>query len=179
MQSDNYFADFSPIEPTQTMNGRVNILTKSTTLQIPNFQQKQVDNKSFYSEALVGGFQPTSVSNLYFSCNNIDVLQNGIRYAVYKRTGGKYTIGRQSDHDLKIVMRSIFLQYGRNLPNNVVEQVRELNERVLEWTVNEVLSNLKQYEVYRKDTSTLPMPMAYGPLVTQKGSKTLETKMFV
>lgn len=76
-------------------------------------------------------------------------------------------------------MRSIYLQYSRNLPTNVVEQVRELNGRVLEWTVNEVLSNLKQYEVYRKDASTLPMPMEYGPLVTQKGTKTLETKMFV
>jgi hypothetical protein len=177
MQGD-YFADFSPIEPTQSLNGRVNILKKGA-LEIPNFQQKQVDNKMFYSEALVGGFEPTPVSNLFFSCNNIDVLQDGIRYAIYKRSGGKYTIGRQSDHDLKIVMRSIYLQYSRNLPTNVVEQVRELNGRVLEWTVNEVLSNLKQYEVYRKDASTLPMPMEYGPLVTQKGTKTLETKMFV
>ena len=88
-------------------------------------------------------------------------------------------IGRQSDHDLKVVVRSIYLQYGRNLPTDIVGQVKELNGRVLEWTVNEVLSNLKQYQVYRKDASTLPMPMEYGSFVTQKGTKTLETKMFV
>lgn len=177
MLSD-YFADFSPIEPTQSTNGRVNIL-KTANIDIPSYQRTQVDNQKYYSEALVGGFDPTPVSNLFFSCNNIDVLQDGIRYAVHKRTNGKYTIGRQSDHDLKIVMRSMYLQYGRNLPNNVVEQVRELNGKVLEWTVNEVLSNLKQYEVYRKDASTMPNVMEYGPLVTQKGSKTLEIKRFV
>jgi len=160
-------------------NGRVNILTETSKLDIPNYQQKLVNNKDFYAEALVGHFTPNPVSNLYFSCNNIDILQEGIRYSIYKKTGGRHVIGRQSDHDLKIVMRSIYLQYSRNLPGGVVQQVRELNERVLEWTVNEVLSNLKQYEKYRVDASTLPLPMEYGSLVTQKGSKTLETKTFV
>lgn len=160
-------------------NGRVNILTDTSRLQIPNYQQKAINNEAFYAEALVGHFTPNEVSNLYFSCNNIDVLQDGIRYMIYKKTGGKHVIGRQSDHDLKIVMRSIYLQYAKNLPGDVVKQVRELNGRVLDWTVNEVLSNLKQYDKYREDASTLPLPMAYGPLVTQKGSKTLETKMFV
>lgn len=177
MQSD-YFSDFAPIQPTQSLNGRVNLM-KSATLDIPNYQRTQVDNQTFYSEALVGGFEPTPVSNLFFSCNNIDVLQDGIRYMVYKRTNGKYTIGRQSDHDLKIVMRSFYLQYARNLPMDVKGQVKELNAKVLDWTVNEVLSNLKQYEVYRKDASTMPNVMEYGPLVTQKGSKTLEIKRFV
>jgi len=160
-------------------NGRVDILTDTARLQIPNYQQKVINNEAFYAEALVGHFTPNAVSNLFFSCNNIDVLQDGIRYMIYKKTGGKYVIGRQSDHDLKIVMRSIYLQYSKNLPGDVIKQVRELNAKVLDWTVNEVLSNLKQYDKYREDASTLPLPMDYGPLVTQKGTKTLETKMFV
>ena len=173
------FADVLPMQPGQSMNGRINILTQTSSLIIPEFQRKEVNNKTFYAEALIGGFSPTPVSNLFFSTNNIDVLQDGIRYSIYKRTNGEYVIGRQSDHDLKVVMRSIYLQYGRNLPTDIVGQVKELNGRVLEWTVNEVLSNLKQYQVYGKDASTLPMPMEYGSFVTQKGTKTLETKMFV
>ena len=179
MQSMSAFADVQPMQPGQSINGRINILTQTSSLIIPELQRKEVDNKSFYAEALIGGFSPTPVSNLFFSTNNIDVLQDGIRYSIYKRTNGQYVIGRQSDHDLKVVMRSIYLQYGRNLPTDIVGQVKELNRRVLEWTVNEVLSNLKQYQVYRKDASTLPMPMEYGSFVTQKGTKTLETKMFV
>ena len=179
MQSMSAFADVLPMQPGQSMNGRINILTQTSSLIIPEFQRKEVNNKTFYAEALIGGFSPTPVSNLFFSTNNIDVLQDGIRYSIYKRTNGEYVIGRQSDHDLKVVMRSIYLQYGRNLPTDIVGQVKELNGRVLEWTVNEVLSNLKQYQVYRKDASILPMPMEYGSFVTQKGTKTLETKMFV
>uniref|UniRef100_A0A6C0CS22 Minor capsid protein P8 central region domain-containing protein n=1 Tax=viral metagenome TaxID=1070528 RepID=A0A6C0CS22_9ZZZZ len=175
----NAFADVQPMQPGQSINGRINILTDSSRILIPEVQRKEVNNKTFYAEALIGGFSPTPVSNLFFSTNNIDILQDGIRYSIYKRTNKQYVIGRQNDHDLKIVMRSIYLQYGRNLPTDIVGQVKELNSRVLEWTVNEVLSNLKQYQVYRKDASTLPMPMDYGSFVTQKGTKTLETKMFV
>jgi len=149
MQSMSAFADVQPMQPGQSMNGRINILTQTSSLIIPEFQRKEVNNKTFYAEALIGGFSPTPVSNLFFSTNNIDVLQDGIRYSIYKRTNGQYVIGRQSDHDLKVVMRSIYLQYGRNLPTDIVGQVKELNGRVLEWTVNEVLSNLKQYQVYR------------------------------
>lgn len=160
-------------------NGRVNILTETSTLNIPAYQNAAINNEKFYAEAVVGSIKPNPVSNLYFSCNNIDVLQDGIRYMIYKLTGGKHIIGRQSDHDLKIVMRSIYFQYSKNLPRNIIGQVKELNEKVLDWTVNEILSNLKQYDKYREDTSTLPMPLDYGPLETQKGTKTLETKMFV
>lgn len=163
----------------QLTNGRINILTESSKLQIPSYQRSDVNNEKFYAEAIIGNIKPNEVSNLFFSCNNIDVLQDGIRYLIYKRTGGKYIIGRQSDHDLKIVMRSIYLQYGKNLPTNIIGQVKELNGMVLDWTVEEVLSNLKQYDKYREDASTMPMPMEYGRLETRKGSKTLETKMFV
>ena len=48
-------------------NGRVNILTDTARLQIPNYQQKVVNNDAFYAEALVGHFTPNEVSNLYFS----------------------------------------------------------------------------------------------------------------
>lgn len=164
---------------SQLTNGRINILTETSKLKIPDYQRTKVNNEKFYAEAMIGSIKPNEVSNLFFSCNNIDVLQDGIRYLIYKRTGGKHIIGRQSDHDLKIVMRSIYLQYGKNLPNNIISQVKELNGMVLDWTVEEVLSNLKQYDKYREDTSKLPMPLSYGPLETQKGSKTLETKMFV
>lgn len=172
------YSEFNSQSPAFRYNGRVDI-SKPSSLQIPNFQQKSVNNASFYYEAVQGGFTPNQVSNLFFSCNNIDVLQEGIRYRVYNMTNGKYVIGRQSDHDLKIVMRSIYLQYAKNLPTNVVEQVRELNGKVLDWATNEVVSNLRQYEKYRQDVSTLPIPLDRGELMTTKGSKTLEIKSFV
>lgn len=176
----SYYSDYTPVEKTQQFNGRVNI-SKPSALEIPSFykQQQQMDNSTFYAEAVQGHFTPNEVSNLFFSCNNIDVLQNGLRYKIYQLTNGKHVIGRQSDQDLKIIMRSIYLQYSKNLPKDVVGQVRELNALVLEWAVKEVLSNVKQYDKYRMDVSTLPVPMARPPLMTNKGSKTLERTSFV
>ena len=172
------YSEFNSQNPAFRYNGRVDI-SKPSSLQIPNFQQKSVNNASFYYEAVQGGFTPNEVSNLFFSCNNIDVLQDGLRYKIYTLTDGKYVIGRQSEHDLKIIMRSIYLQYSKNLKTDIVSQVRELNSLVLDWAAKEVFSNLKQYNKYIKDVSTLPIPLARSPLMTNKGSKTLETKSFV
>jgi hypothetical protein len=112
----------------------------------------------------------------FFSKANIDALQDGIRYRVYQETG--LVIGRQNEQELNIVMRSIYFQYGRNLPTNVLGQVRELNAKVLDYAVREVLSNVRQFEKYKKDVSTLPVPLPHAPLATMKGTRTLEITRF-
>jgi hypothetical protein len=157
-------------------NGRVNISSQSP---LTIYKQSPTDNSSFYFEAVQGTFTPNQLSNMFFSCNNIDVLQEGIRYKVYQLTNGKHVIGRQSDKDLKVVMRSIYLQHSKNLSNDIIGQVRELNKRVLDWCVREVFSNLQQYDKYVVDVSTLPMPMERSTIATTKGSRTLERKTFI
>lgn len=166
-------------EMEQRSNGRIDI-SKKSSLEIPTFYKKQpTDNKTFYAEAVQGNFTRNQVSDLFFSCNNIDILHEGIRYKIYQLTNGKHKIGRQSDEDLKIVMRSIYLQYSKNLPNNIIGQVKELNTFVLEWCVKEILSNITQYDQYVIDASTLPIPLDRAPIMTSKGSKALETISFI
>ena len=75
-------------------------------------------------------------------------------------------------------MRSVYLQYGIGKAD-CVGQVRSLNAKVLEWVVPEVLNNVLQYERYKQDMSTLPMPLDRSPLATMKGSRTLELKTFM
>lgn len=121
----------------------------------------------------------SEASNLFMSKKNVDALQEAIRYRVWVESGGQQVIGRQSDAELAIVMRSIVLQYGRNDGHSdPVEQVRELNVRVLDWAVPRILGEVTQYIRYRQDASTLPMPMAHGALATSKGSRQVEFKRF-
>ena len=174
----NYYTSYTPYQPATQYNGRVNI-SKPSALDIPSYKQQPVDNATFYAEAIQGHVQRNALTDLFFSCNNIDVLQDGLRYRIYKETNGEFTIGRQSDHDIKVIMRSIYLQYGKNLDTNIVGQVRELNKRVLDWAVPEVLSNVKQYKKYRQEVSTLPVPLERAPLMTNKGTKVLEIKSFI
>lgn len=160
-------------------NGRIDLMSAMPKFDIPAYQQKSVSNNNFKNEATYGQTIPNDLSNLFFSVKNIDALQQGIRYGVYVKSKGKYTIDRQSDQELKIIMRSIYLQYSRNTSQDCLGQVRELNGKVLDWSVTEVISNLNQFDVYRQDASTMPVPMSHAPLMTQKGSKTLEHKQWM
>lgn len=177
-----YSENFAPAyaaQEVQSVNGRIDLMSSIPTLNIPQFHSTTQDNSSFNTEATTGQLTVTKLSELYFSQCNIEALQQGIRYRIYMETDGRFVIGRQNSNELKIVMRSIYFQHAKHDNRPVVEQVRQLNAYVLAWTVPEVLSNLKQYEQYKKDASTLPMPLERAQLSTTKGTKVLEIKSFM
>ena len=116
------------------------------------------------------------VAALFFAATNVDALQDAIRYRVHVES--KRVISRQSDAELGLVMRSIFLQDATNRATDVVGEVRQLNTAVLDFCVPRVLQEVNQYVRYRHDAATLPMPMAWGEYATMKGSKSLEAKSF-
>ena len=161
------------------MNGRIDLMTPpKSPFEIFQTNNQRQDNSRFAAEATSSQISRTPLSDLYFSVQNIDALQEAIRYSVYRQTNGRFVIGRQSDMELKIVMRSIFLTKARHQPNDLVGQVRELNGFVLDWSIKEVLANLKQADKYREDVSRLPMPLAFGENTNVKGTRQLEiTKM--
>jgi hypothetical protein len=167
------FADYLPSSAVQALGiGRVDLMSSGpSSLNIPSYVTAPSDNSNYSREAVSKQTQRTPLSDLYFSCTNIDAVQDAIRYQVFVQT--KLVVGRQSDAELKIVMRGVFLQHGRNNPNDIVGQVRELNGKVLEYAVPEVVSNLLQYQKYIVDASTMPMPLDRAPIATMKGSRTL------
>lgn len=118
------------------------------------------------------------ISELFFSKHNIHVLQNGIRYSVFKKTSNLTVIDFQSEFELLIIMRSIYLQYCKHKQYDIVGQVKELNTKVLDYAVPKILVELNQYVNYKKDASTLPMPLEHSKNVSQKGTKILYTREF-
>jgi len=75
-------------------------------------------------------------------------------------------------------MTSMFFRYSRHVANDIVGQVREINGHVIKYAVKEVITNLKQYMAYRRDASTMPLPLDNPQLMGTKGTKTLEIKTF-
>lgn len=159
-------------------NGRVHLLDDQ---HVQPFE-RVVDNgkkwSSIEKESLKSHVTETEVSKLFFSQLNIDALQQGIRYKVYKESGGKYVIGNQSVDELRIIMRSVFLTNAKNLPYQFVEQVRDLNAIVLDYCVKEITSQLDMNAKFKQDISQLPMPMEYGISQSVKGTKIAEHKRF-
>ena len=119
------------------------------------------------------------VNTLFFSLKNIETIQKKIILSIYNNTGGKYKIGRQSEEQLKIIMRSIYLQNSRNLPFQIQEQVDILNKKVLEYCIPNIYTEILQYEKYLKDSSSIPVPNDRSINVSIKGEKVVETTRFI
>lgn len=164
--------------PFSILNGIVNATDNPrNTLKIMN-NRKELYNENKLN-TISRNINKTCVSNVYFSKDNIENLHKGIINNVYNKSKGSYKIGKQSGDELTIVMRSIYFQHSKNNPNNVLEQVRELNKYVIDWCTDEIITNIKQYDSYKQSISTLPMPLEHSQLSTQKGTRTLEIKSFI
>lgn len=160
------------------LNGRINLFDdKASSSKIPN------NHPQFYNEKNIStinrNIAGNCVSEIYFSQENLDIIQEGIIKSVYNNSQGQFKIGKQSEQELKIIMRSIYFQYAKNLNFDLKEQVRELNTMVIRWCVDEIIKNVKQHLEYKKSVSTLPLPLEHSQLPSQKGTKILEIKSFI
>ena len=141
------------------------------------FENLNVNNENKFAN-LTGTFQESAVSKLYFSQENLDYLQSQIISRVYDKTNKKYGVGRQSDDELMIVMRSIYLQHCKNYDFDLDKQINVLNELVLDYCVDNVYSNLIQHFEYIKDI-TREQPVLERPETTHvKGEKSLMPNHF-
>ena len=153
-------------------NGRVNIMTPPNPMALYDTPVYT----SNYHYAMNGTWEKTVLSNTFFSTANQQLIQNGIRAGVYEKSDGKYVIAQQSDTQLKMIMRGIFLQQSKNNKDNIKEQIRELNQHVLDYCIPKIYSEAKGYLQYLKDASTLATPMATPMHHSMK--QTLELKPF-
>jgi hypothetical protein len=153
-------------------NGRVNIMTPPNPMSLYE-TPVYISN---YSDAINGTWEHSPLSNTFFSTENQQILQNGIRAGVYERSGNKYVISQQSDTQLKMIMRGIFLEQSKNNTNNIKEQIQELNQSVLNFCIPRIYSEAKAYLQYLKDASTLAAPIATP--FHQSMKQTLELKPF-
>lgn len=141
----------------QNGNGRV-----SDAQKISNYRQSEekiiYDNQR--SNALKGILENTKLSNLFLSNENTDNIQKQIRYGVYKGTGK--VISNQSPQEVSTVMRSIYLQNGSVPVTSNMEATQvigSLNSMVVDYCVENIVSELKQHDNYIKDISSLPVPI--------------------
>lgn len=161
-----------------TANGRIDLLSPMPAFDVQDGGVVSSGAKDAPRARLDGNVSRGPVADLFFSADNVEALQQGIRYRVYVESGNEVVVGRQSDAELAIIMRSTYWTYGRNAPDDVVGQVRALNARVLDYAVPEVLSAARMHERYRRDVSTLPVPMDRPTLDSKKGSRQGEFKGF-
>lgn len=158
-------------------NGRVDILGPIGT-QL-NFADKiPIKECTSYHDALTGTWVDTPLSVLFFSQENIKILQNAIKRGVYDRSNKQFVIGEQNCDELKIIMRSIYLQNSSNQLYDITDQISILNRLVLEYAVKQIYSEAVGYLKYKQDASTI-YTIPNHPINSSSKGNTLELKPFV
>lgn len=156
-------------------NGRVNLdgdsYLQSVEGPYPLFSESKRGNISYKAQALKSILTPNMLQEQFFSQSNMNTLQTQIRDRTYSLTG--YRIGTQSYTQLEIIMRSIYLQFAKNLNDSFESQVTELNRRVLKYAIPNVVSNLKQHIGYVHDVEHNPIPMQHPEYISNTGLKGL------
>ena len=110
---DNFFLLIIIMSNFNKANGRVNIMEPDPNVQFSFHDKIACDSKaSDFRDAMKGNWKDSPLSLAFFSAQNIQSLQNGIRAGVYHKSKGQYVIGPQCVDTLKIIMRSTFLSYS-------------------------------------------------------------------
>tara|TARA_R100001163_G_scaffold65718_1_gene64245 strand:+ start:5674 stop:6240 length:567 start_codon:yes stop_codon:yes gene_type:complete len=114
--------------------------------------------------------EKTPVSRTFFSQKNLDYLQYMMKKIVYKESG--HIIGRQSNEELLIIMRSIYLSDSKNLPYEISKQVAELNFKVLKYSVyDEILPKVKGYATFLNDNFRTNVVLPREKYASMSGSR--------
>ncbi len=157
-------------------NGRVDISGPTIETRFAMSDRIPINSTNYsFRDAMTGNWYDTKLSVAFFSAQNIKIIQNGIRAGVFNKSNKQYVVGEQNVDELQMIMRGLFLQYAKNLPDNIPQQIQELNRIVLDYAVNQVYGEADGYMKYKRDASTLVVPLAM-PILSYSNDKQLELK---
>ena len=156
----------------KSSNGRVDIINKTQAPDLNNlfamYDKIPANQCVTYREPTLGQWDETPLSTSYFSKENIQIVQNGIRAGVYEKSNKQYIVAPQDCDALKVIMRSVFLQHASNQPHNISGQIEQLNKIVLDYCIFHVYSEAQGYMKYLHDVSTLAVPLSTPIVEGQK-----------
>ena len=111
--------------------------------------------------------------DMFFSDNNINVIQKSLIQEVKKKTG--HSIGRQSCGEIYTVMKYVYVNNAKMM-KDLNKEINLLNNFVLHELIPMVSSNVLQYMQYMKDINSMHKPLDYGTATSIKGQNSLEQK---
>lgn len=151
-------------------NGRVVNLNKNYG---SDFKLTNATENTNYYESLAGIQELSPLSIKYFSKENLDYIQNKLVSEIYRRSNGSYKISRQSDTEMKIVMKGIYLEYSSNNLNDINGEINRLNTLVLNYAIKNTMTAIEQHIKYKKDVMYLPVTIERPKNMSEKGSRVL------
>jgi len=97
-----------------------------------------IKTSATYRDPLADVWEDNALTKRFYSQENVNQLQNKLIEGVYIQSNKKIIIGKQNDNELYVIMKRVFLQYGKNCikslsnPNNF-PTVGELPGHMSSW----------------------------------------------
>lgn len=138
-----------------------------------------INNNNFKKFAVEGVTERNQISDLFLSQKNIDFIQKKIIKTL--KIKHNYSISNQSNSELLIIMRSIYLNNCTNNyknMNDVKKEIIKLNDLVVNYSVDNIFKNIKSQELYLKKINNDLEPINHPSNTNSKGDKQLEFKSF-
>lgn len=138
--------------------------TATNTYQYPTSQPDITYDQADIAMDSIQEANPLSAA--FFSRKNILGLQAQLQAGVYKESGSQYIIGRQSDTELLVIMRGLYLQFSRYNPTSqatIMAEVQRLNQLVVDFCVPKIISAILQHKAFIRDIST-PLQFPAAPI---------------
>tara|TARA_B110000908_G_scaffold115218_1_gene135107 strand:- start:18 stop:551 length:534 start_codon:yes stop_codon:yes gene_type:complete len=169
--NNNIINDKNRYETLNNMkNGRVDIDGKVLSSSKMSMITEKNDGNSIYKHFAISAiYEKNDLQVVYFSEKNIEHIHSLIQNVIYTKTNKK--IARQDNDALKIIMKSIYLQYSKNLQKNIIHQVNQLNKYVLDYSIDNIISNMEMYKTYVNSVSKLPIPLEHPKYLSNSGTK--------
>lgn len=160
-----------------TNNGLVSNINITRDNPLPP-ETSLVIKKDNVETSIKGILEDNSINDIFFSDMNTKAIQDTVRYKVSKNTGE--VIARQSDNELYIIMRSIMLQFAnfRVGIDEIIDEIKRLNQRVIDYAVDNISSNVQQHKGYIDKLSKLPIPLDL-PVYHNKNNFTYDISNFI
>lgn len=116
--------------------------------------------------------EESKLKEIFFSDENIELINKQIVLSVWKKTNGQYKIGFQNNDQLIVVMQYVFNENARHLPYNIKGQIRDLNCNVVGEVLPGIITNFEQKLGYLRDIEKRgelpPLPLSSTALRTLK-----------
>ena len=158
----------------------MNTQNLNNTLNVSNYKEIKFETDNDTGFCPLEGIQEKSLlSTVFFSKDNVILLKKLLKYNVWLKSNKQYNICNQSNIELIVIMRAIYLQNSKNIQCKIKEQILELNNKVLDYSINIIINNIKQQQEYIKTMNNPRYILDRGVAITNRGDKLAEVKKFI
>ena len=146
-----------------SVNKIFNIIELPNAYFNDNVEANKFRNQIIRNQVRISECQQNILETTFFSDENFDLINKQLILSIYNNSNKQFKIQEQKKESLLIVMRYIFIEYAKHLPTDYINQIRELNCKVVSTVVPLIMTEITQRVEYLdnidKPRQLLPLPI--------------------